>query len=93
VKSFDPRRPPRSHFVSVAKRRFAVLGCHNRPFDATENRLIPVRLTEEIGFLVSIKRLVEALESACKSLHPGSIPGEASNQFSSGAAIRPISRV
>jgi hypothetical protein len=56
-------------------------GYHNRPFDATENRLIPVRLVEEIGFLVSIRRLVEAMESACKSLHPGSIPGEASKQF------------
>jgi hypothetical protein len=69
------------------------MGYHNRPFDATENRLIPVRLVEEIGFLVSIRRLVEAMESACKSLHPGSIPGEASKQFSSGAAIRPMSRV
>ena len=29
----------------------------------------------------------------CKSLHPGSIPGEASKELSSGAAIRPISRV
>jgi len=24
---------------------------------------------------------VEAMESACKSLHPGSIPGEASNKI------------
>jgi hypothetical protein len=58
-----------------------VIGCHKYPFGATENHLIPVPLAQEIGFLVSIKRLVEALESACKSLHPGSIPGEASNKI------------
>jgi hypothetical protein len=70
VKSFDPRRPPRSHFVSVAKRRLPVTGCHNRPFDATENRLITVRLAEEIGFLVSIRRLVEAAGIGLQILAP-----------------------
>jgi hypothetical protein len=56
-------------------------GCHDYPFDATENRLIPATFAQEIDFLVSIKGLSEALESACKSLHPGSIPGEVPKQF------------
>ena len=43
VKSFDPRRSLRSHFVSVAKRRFTVTGCHKYPFDARKSRWIPVR--------------------------------------------------
>jgi hypothetical protein len=33
--------------------------------------------------------LKKSLERDCKSLRPGSIPGEASEQFSSGAVIRP----
>jgi hypothetical protein len=70
-----------------------VAGCHKCPFDATENRLIPALLMEELDFLVSIRRLWRPEKRAAKSLHPGSIPGEASEQISSGAAIRPISRV
>jgi hypothetical protein len=70
-----------------------VVGCQDYPFDATENRLIPATFAQELGFLVSIKGMAEALESACKSLHPGSIPGEASKQFPSGAAVRPNLRV
>jgi hypothetical protein len=46
-----------------------------------KNRVIPERFALKLRFLVSIKGLAEALESDCKSLHPGSIPGEASKQF------------
>jgi hypothetical protein len=38
VKSFDPHRSLRSHFVSVAKRCFTVTGCHKYPFDAGKSR-------------------------------------------------------
>jgi hypothetical protein len=92
VKSFDPLKTVPfairqcSDAPSVARR------CHDSPFDATKNRLFPVAFDQKLRFIVSIKGLTEVLGSACKSLHPGSIPGEASNRFPLGAAIRSVSR-